>query len=141
MKPHTSLTLDQVETYSQRDHLVSQLNDAVPGTKTHNEWTNQLKEHSNTVQLMENAMSGPIGFTLAEDAPADNASGSDSTPDADGKSNTGLIVGIVAGVAVLATLGMYVKKVGCFKAKTDQNEGGSKDDLYNRILAEELNNA
>jgi hypothetical protein len=143
--------LDQVEKYSERDHLVSQLKDAIPGTKTHNEWTNQLKEHSDTIQLMETAMSGPIGFTLAADdgaadTPAGDASGSDSgASDPVGKddgNNTGLIVGILAGVAIVATFGMYFAKVGCFKPKT-QTEGGSKDkdDLYHKILSEELNNA
>ena len=34
------------EMYGKRDCLVFQLKDVIPGTKTHNEWTNQLKEYS-----------------------------------------------------------------------------------------------
>ena len=40
------LNLDEVEMYRFRDQLEAQLKDVIPGTKTHSEWTNELKKYN-----------------------------------------------------------------------------------------------
>ena len=40
------LNLDEVEMYRFRDQLEAQLKDVIPGTKTHIEWTNELKKYN-----------------------------------------------------------------------------------------------
>ena len=72
------------EMYGKRDHLTTQLEDVIPGTKTYTAMKSLIEEYSKTIQLKETSMSGPIGLMLADDAPADGAddnSGSDAAND------------------------------------------------------------
>ena len=46
-------------------------------------------------------------------------------------SNTGLIIGVTVGVVVLAGVGFYVWKK---KQASEDQEGGSPDDLFNRLV-------
>ena len=72
------------EMYGKRDHLTTQLEDVIPGTKTYTAMKSLIEEYSKSIQLKETSMSGPIGLMLADDAPADGAddnSGSDAAAD------------------------------------------------------------
>ena len=74
------------EMYGKRDHLTTQLEDVIPGTKTYTAMKSLIEEYSKSIQLKETSMSGPIGLMLADDAPADGAD--DSSPATDDNSGS-----------------------------------------------------